>query len=425
MIGRRLRLATGALLPAVGLLGGGFWLSRRLAAPPVATFEVRLGRFVREVRGEGTLKSVRATPIVAPPSGRPQRVAYLARDGAPVKAGEVVVRFDPWESERDSADGKADRRAAVGKMDKTRAQGETTRRGRQLDRALAEDELDRARAFAPADEGIFSRHEIIESELDRGLYEKKVEALSGMLAAGDQLSRTDLALAGIEAGKADLRIREAEKGLKALEIAAPHDGLLVLERGWTGEPAHVGDTLWPGQKVAEIPEMEHLEARVYVLEADAAGLKPGLSALVSIEGRTEPAVAATVSRVEPIARPRTPQSPVKYFEAILALERTEPAYMRPGQRVQVVVQLEARDGVLAVPRAALFEKDGRRLVYRAAGRRFAPVEVTLGTGSAARVVVESGLQAGDRVALRDPAERASRIFAQAPGGAAAAAASRP
>jgi HlyD family secretion protein len=340
-----------------------------------------------------------------------------------VKAGEVVVRFDPWESERDSADGKADRRAAVGKMDKTRAQGETTRRGRQLDRDLAADELDRARSFAPLNQEIFSRPEVIESGLDRTLYEKKVQSLSGMLAAGDELARTDLALAGIEAGKADLRIREAEKGLKALEMAAPHDGLLVLERGWSGEPAHVGDTLWPGQKVAEIPDLASLEARVYVLEADAAGLKPGLSALVSIEGRTEPPAPARVARVEPIARPRTPQSPVKYFETILALERTDPAYMRPGQRVQVVVQLEARDGVLAIPRAALFEKEGRRLVYRAAGGRFAPAEVTLGTGSAARVVVESGLKAGDRIALRDPAERAARIFGA--GGGAAEAAQRP
>jgi hypothetical protein len=126
-----------------------------------------------------------------------------------------------------------------------------------------------------------------------------------------------------------------------------------------------------------------------------------------------------------VAKPRNPQSPVKYFETTLSLERTEAAFMRPGQRVQAVLRLEEREGVLAIPRAALFEKDGRRLVYRGSGGRFAPVEVTLGASSAARVVVEQGLQAGDRIALRDPAERASRIFSGGTGSSARAPAARP
>ena len=39
---------------------------------------------MREVTAIGTLKAVKATPIVVPPeSGRAQKVAFLARDGAP------------------------------------------------------------------------------------------------------------------------------------------------------------------------------------------------------------------------------------------------------------------------------------------------------------------------------------------------------
>jgi HlyD family secretion protein len=408
---RRVALVAAAVAAAGGLALAGSCLRRSFQPPTVATFELTPGRFVREVRGEGSLKAVRATPIVVPPaSGRPQRVSYVARDGAPVKSGEVVVRFDAFDAERESADGGADLRAAKGKIAKTKVQGQTTLRGHELDRALAADDLDRARSFAPLDEAVFSRHEIIESSLDRQLYEKKVAAADGKLTASAQLSRADVALADIEAGRAELKIREADRSLKALQIEAPHDGLLVLDRGWTGEPPHVGDTLWPGQKVAEIPDLAQLEARVHVLEADAAGLKPGLSAVVYIEGRPGPGYPAKVKRVEPVAKPRSPQSPVKYFETVLALERTEAGFMRPGQRVQAVVRLEERDGVLAIPRAALFEKDGRRLVYRGEGSRFTPVEVTLGASSAARVVVEQGLKAGDHIALRDPSERAARIF---------------
>jgi hypothetical protein len=50
----------------------------------------------------------------------------------------------------------------------------------------------------------------------------------------------------------------------------------------------------------------------------------------------------------------------------------------------------------------VFEKDGKRVVYRREGRRFVPVEITIGRQSISRVVLDSGLAAGDVIALRDP-----------------------
>ncbi len=50
----------------------------------------------------------------------------------------------------------------------------------------------------------------------------------------------------------------------------------------------------------------------------------------------------------------------------------------------------------------MFEKDGQRVVYRREGGGFAPVEITIGRQSISRVVLDSGLAAGDVIALRDP-----------------------
>ena len=51
--------------------------------------------------------------------------------------------------------------------------------------------------------------------------------------------------------------------------------------------------------------------------------------------------------------------------------------MRPGQRVRAVVRLEEAEGVIAIPRGAVFEKDGKRVVYRREGGSFVPVEITI------------------------------------------------
>jgi HlyD family secretion protein len=373
---------------------------------------VTKGRFVREVEARGKLEAVRATPVIVPPeSGRAQKVAFLERDGARIEKGQTIVEFDPYDARREEADGQADLAAARARIAKAESEGTKNERSLTLDRDVAKEELDRAETFELTDEELFSRHQIIESRIDKELFEKRTDVADRKLDQTGHLSDAERALGQIDAGKARLKIDIAEKGLRSLRIAAPHDGLLVLERNWRGEVTFVGDTLWPGQKIAELPDLSELEAHVFVLEADGAGLKTDLQARVAIEGQPGREHEAKVARVEPLAKTRDYQSPVKYFEAVLALARTDPETMKPGQKVRAVIRLEEAEDVLAIPRGAIFDKDGRRVVYRRQGGSFEPVEVRIGRQSISRAVVESGLSEGDRIALRDPTESASQVVA--------------
>jgi hypothetical protein len=406
---RRPRLLLLLAIPAVLLPGAR--LVRSLEPEPIATFEVRPGRFLREVEARGVLKAVQATPIVVPPqSRRSQKVAFLAADGSLLKKGDVVVEFDPYDAQREAADGESDLAAARARIDKAQADGRKTRSSITIDRELARGDLSRAEQFKLTDETLYSRNQIIESRLSRELAATQLDVAGKRLAASGRLSAADRALGEIDAAKANLKLDRARQSLGALRVRAPHDGLLVLERNWRGETTFVGDTLWPGQKVATLPELSQLEAKVFVLEADGAGLRPGLSARLAIEGRPGELHQARVARVEPLAKTTGWQSPVRYFEATLSLARTDPAIMKPGQRVRAVLLLEQADGVLAVPRGAVFDRDGRRVVYRRRGAEFVPAEVTIGRQSVSRVVVDRGLAAGDVVALRDPtAKRAGAV----------------
>ena len=401
---RRRTVVAGLALAA--LAGAGMRLARTPPPDGVATIEVQRGRFVREVAATGTLRAVRATPIVAPPeSGRQQKIAVLARDGAVLKQGDLVVEFDPYEAEREAADGQADLAAAGAKIRKSQAEAGRNAETLRLDQDVASDALDRAQKFQLTDSELFSRNEIIESRLDKDLFARKADVAGRKMSTSARLSAADEQLGQIEAGKARFKVQNAEKSLRSLRILAPHDGLLVLEKNWRGETAFVGDSLWPGQKIAEIPDLSEVEARVFVLEADAAGLKQGLGARLGIEGRPGRELEATVSRVDALAKPRDQMSPVKYFETTLKLAKTDASWMKPGQRVRAVIRLEEADDLIAVPRGALFDRDGKRVVYRWEHGAFAPVEVTVSRNSVSRVVVDQGLQPGDRIALRDPSRK--------------------
>jgi len=95
---------------------------------------------------------------------------------------------------------------------------------------------------------------------------------------------------------------------------------------------------------------------------------------------------------------------VQYFGVTIALDKTDPAIMKPGQRVQATLVLDQEDAIV-VPRQAVFTKESKSIVYRKTATGFEPVTVELGAATAGRVVIKSGLGDGDTIALRDPTEK--------------------
>lgn len=366
-------------------------------------FKVTPIQFIRRVTSDGTLKAVNATPVTTPSeAGRALKIAWIAEDGAVVKKGDVIVRFDPTEFENELLTGTEDRSTAANKLTKASSDAKTTRTNLKRDAGQAQSELEKAKRFKFDDAEIFSRYQRIESEVDADLAGDKKTYAEEVLGVRESLARTDQDLIGIEDRKAGLRIRNAEQGLKALEILAPYDGILVLQRDWRGEIPRVGSTQWPGSPIAEIPDLKTMKAEVFVLEADAAGLAMDQKATVTLESQPGLKFKGKVTQLDKLARPRMRGVPVQYFGVTVTLEKTDPTVMKPGTRVRAVLEVENLNKAFAIPRQALFEKEGKKLVYRKRDGKFEPVDVTISTSSAGRVVVTKGLVQGDELALEDP-----------------------
>ncbi|MEA2238873.1 MAG: HlyD family secretion protein [Thermoanaerobaculia bacterium] len=374
-------------------------------ASDVPTFRVEAVRFARRVTAEGNLKSTKATPLTAPHDAPGQlKIAWIVPDGALLKKDEVVVRFDPTDFETQLTAGREDHDTAGNKMTKTNSESSTTRLNLRRDAHQASDELLAARTFKFDDAEVFSRYQRVESQIDETLAGSRKEHAEGVLGVRAKLSAADRALVSIEQRKADLKIRNAEQGLHSLEMRAPYDGILVLQRDWRGDIVRVGDSLWPGSPIGEIPDLNSMKAEVFVLEADASGLAVGEKATLSVEGKPGSIITGKISQVDKLARPRFPRVPVQYFGATITLDKTDPSVMKPGARVRAVLEVEDRQGAFSIPRQAIFEKQGKKLVYCKRNGKFVPVAIEIGTSSAGRVVVTKGLVKGDEIALRDPTE---------------------
>ncbi|HYI13180.1 MAG TPA: HlyD family efflux transporter periplasmic adaptor subunit [Thermoanaerobaculia bacterium] len=369
----------------------------------VATFKVEPITFTRRVTAEGTLKPVKATPVTVPQNATaPMKLSWLAEDGTLLRKGEIIARFDETEFENLLLYGREDRATASNKLTKTNADASATRKNLGRDARLAQGELESAKRFKFDDAEIFSRYARIEAEVDQDLAGNRKRHAEEVLNIRDNLANIERDLLSIEDRRAGLKIKEAEEGLQALQVIAPHDGILVLTRNWRGDIARIGDTMWRGQPIGEIPELTSMQAEVFVLEADAAGLAVDQKATLHIEADARAQFKGKVKNVDKVARPRIPRQPVQYFGVTVELDRTDAKLMKPGARVRALLEVENQVNAFAIPRQALFEKEGKKLVYRKKGDGFEPVPVTIGSSSAGRVVVTKGLKKGDEIAIEDP-----------------------
>ncbi len=403
---RRRALVTA--VAAVVLLGGlALLLSWRSVDDTIPTYKVEARDFARRVTAEGMLEAVKSTPITSPNRARrPMKIATLLPNGTAVKKDDVLVTFDPTDFETELKDGDSLFAMSRNSLSRQDVLAAAVQKNLKLDAEQAQREYDAATQFASKDPTIFSRFIVIESAIDQDLaLQKRDNADRVRTTRGDQ-ARADRELVEIEQRKATIKIDGAKEGLEALTIRAPHDGIFVLKPNpWNGEIPQVGQTVWRGFPIGELPELTAMQAEIFVLEADAGGLKVGIPAEVIVESQPGRSYAGKIKSVEPLAKPRMRGVPVQYFSARVDLDKTDPAVMKPGARILATLTLEKKAKAIAVPRQALFERKGKTVVFRRSGAGFSPVEVTLGSSSPGKVIIEKGLAAGDVIALRDPEDQ--------------------
>jgi len=370
---------------------------------PVPTYTVERSAFAHRVTADGTLSAETATRVSVPLEvDRPVRLAWLAPEGTAVEKGDVVARFDPTEMEELLREGESDLDSASHKITKSEAESSSKIRELATDLEVADLQLELAGRYQKADEHVFSRHEIISSEIDEELAGDRKEHAAESGTTQRALGRTKLEILEIEQRKARLKMDQARKGLHALEVGAPHAGLVTLVRNWRGEAPQVGAQIWPGQEIIEIPNLGSMEAEVYVLEADAGQLAVGRPAEVLIEAYPERVFPATIRRVDAVAKPHVVGSPVQSFGVTLELGETDPERMKPGARVRATLLLEQHAEAVVVPRQTVRQNGGRFWVHLLQHGRFIANEVEVGATSMGRIVIASGLEPGDVIALRPP-----------------------
>ena len=362
------------------------------------------------VAGPGDVKRVlEASAVVKARPGALIRVGsrmggqisrMYVRTGEIVRKGQLLALIDDRELQNQ-------RSTAVAKLEGARAelQRQQTTREKRLDEARANLAANRgAQGYASRNmerRGVlFGQGNLPGGEMDVARRDAKTagQTVAGGLATlgrieSDTARELQKAQAGVEEAQAVVDYMDARLALT--RIVSPIEGIVGQVVSQEGE-----------QVVAELEAVHiltvidprYLELWVYINEADAAGVKSGMPVRLFKAATPLDVMAAQVERVSPASELI---DGVRYYPAIATLDPQTAFKLRPEMTVQSFILVDFRQGVLTVPREAVFAKAGNRVVYVEDGKGGAKaVAPRFGLDDGTRVEVLEGLVPGERVAVK-------------------------
>ena len=230
----------------------------------------------------------------------------------------------------------------------------------------------------------------------------------------------ELAKNSLDRAQKDLAI--IDERLTKTEVRAPFDCTILTRPVSTGQAVSGSGGFNSGTEVLTIADLNAMVINAHVNQADVPRLKMDQTVEVSVEAVTGLKVTGMVERIAPQA---TIKNNIKGFAARIALKNPDPR-VRPGMTANIKIPVASAENVTAVPLAAVFTEKNpetvqyERFVYVVQGEASEKRNVKVGVSDFFFAEIQSGLAAGEVVALELPKEerekKTKQLAGQRPGG---------
>ncbi len=326
----------------------------------------------------------------------------------------MVLEFDPSQQEYNLGQNRSDLLQAEQEIVKAKADAAVQ---------TAEDQtaLLKARYAVRRAELEVSKNELV-SPIDA---QKNLLALDEAKRAQTQLqqdiqshsasNQAALAISEEKRHKARISMEQAEQNIKNMRITAPIDGVVVIHGnadstggffmdGMTLPDYHVGDQANPGSSIAEVIDLSHLEVSAQVGETDRVNLKPEQPVEIKIDALPGESFSGKVQTVGgATSHEFWDDNTRRKFDVAVKLDRVDPR-LRPGFAVRLSILGDNVSRAVSIPGEAIFDHDGKKVVYCKRNRGFEMQEVKVRAVSEGRAIL-SGVSPGTVIALVNPEKK--------------------
>ena len=370
----------------------------------IASTEAMKGEFIIDLYTQGEIDALNSTNISIPRMRRHMRlqIVDMAEEGSTVNKGDFLLQMDASEAEQRVAERKDE-------LENAKAQLESEKATIASNMAQLESQLE-SEKYTYQQAELSLKMMQFEAEAKKQEYqlnlkkaEVALEQAKEKLTSQIIIDRATLQKAELNVKQAEAEVQEAQQALENLTMIAPIGGLVVYQEIFSGsgmKKVQIGDTPWPGFAVMSIPDLSIMQAKTVVNEAVISQIEKDQNVVITVDALEGKAYYGKLTRVAALAR-RERSTNVKVFDVEVTLDSTD-GQLRPGMTCNCRVITGRIQDALYVPLQSVFQKEDTTVVYVQDSGAPRMHKVKVGEKSSDFIIIEAGLEEGERVCLRDP-----------------------
>ena len=406
--GKRIRFWATLVIVLLVVSGAGAGVYRFSQVQASVTFPVAQARqadFLVIIRCRGELRAHRSVAIYTPivPG---LRIAWMAPSGENVNEGDSIIRFDSSQSQQQLAQKEAQLRQAEAALDQWVAQSRITVEQDKSDLSDAKFAVERARLQVTRMQ-LKSQIDGDEAKVDLGLTDQKLKVEEATIALHGVADQSKLASLTRLRDQAKTDVEVTKSRISQMELKAPITGFLSFNMNYSGamsmsdvKPYKIGDNVYSGMNLGEIPDLNTLELEGKIEETDRGRIALKQDVIVRIDSLPELTLQAKVNQISPLAEVSYTEYPyTRSFRASASVLHPDPR-LRPGMNGGMDIVISRIPKAISIPAKALFTRAGKPIVYLAGRNGYKPVEVKVEARNPDEVAI-SGIAAGSTIALVD------------------------
>lgn len=265
------------------------------------------------------------------------KIQQMAPENKLVKKGEVILVFDGQRVKDDLVGRKSRLEAEVKKAESNKLKDDATTQDLILKLAEAEMEYNKAKRKAEIVDASRSNIERLKQQAD---YRYQTENLA---QAKQKLAHHKKAMEiNVKVSRGKIRIMQSRvnrilQEIEKLSVKAPKDGLVMYREDGNGEKVAVGETVYMGRSLLELPSLDSIALKAEFAEPDKAKLKQGQAVRVIFEAYPEMSYMGTITKLGHAFYPKSTNNPKVIFDAQIELGEARPDVMRPGMKAKIEV----------------------------------------------------------------------------------------
>jgi HlyD family secretion protein len=372
-------LATMMLKPEAGR-------ALRLDAGRVSIATVSRGVFEDFIPVRGRVTPLRTLFLDSIEGGRVEEI--FVEDGAPVKAGDLLVRLSNTSLQLDVISREAEVTEQLNNLNTLALQLEQNRLDHK--RSLVEIEYQIIRLTRLANRrqdlsanGHVSLQDLETTEDELSYWKRRHDVTIEAQTTDERLQKAQMVQLENSVAQLKTNLAFARRNLDSLDVRAPIAGKL------TAFTAEIGQSLARGERLGQIDSPEDFKLSALIDEFYLPRVDIGQSASVEIDGRT---YLLSIAKIYPQVRDGQ-------FEIDLIFSGTMPSDIRRGQTLHTRLSLGDPTEAVLIPNGAFYQDTGGNWLFVMTPDTTQAIKrsVRLGRRNARFIEVLEGLEPGERV----------------------------